>query len=136
MVTSTNGFPETKLIVSVFPLTLPSKGVESLVDLRDEVTEELFLQKCIDRAIVENVLKMLDADLLFLTTTLCSKSLALTLKIPDKGFNHFLNQLLKRLDIKWAAILHLDSLKICYFDFRGGVILHQEAGFHFKKTLL
>ena len=97
LVTSTNGFPETKLIVSVFPLTLPSKGVESLVDLREEVTEELFLQKCIDRAIVENVLKMLDADLLF---TLCSKSLALALRIPDKSFNNFLNQLLKCLDIK------------------------------------
>ena len=131
LVTSTNGFPETKLIVSVFPLTLPSKGVESLVDLREEVTEELFLHKCIDRAIVENVLKMLDADLLF---TLCSKSLALALRIPDKSFNNFLNQLLKCLDIKWAVTLHLDSLKICYFDFRGGVILHQEAGFHFKKT--
>ena len=85
LVTSTNGFPETKLIVSVFPPTLPSKGVESLVDLREEVTEELFLQKCIDRAIVANVLNMLDADLLFLSTILCSKSLALTSKIPDKG---------------------------------------------------
>ena len=37
-VTSTNGFPETKLIVSA----LPSKGVESLVDLLEEVTDELF----------------------------------------------------------------------------------------------
>ena len=44
LVTSTNGFPETKLILSVFPATLPSKGVESLVDLLEEVTEELMFK--------------------------------------------------------------------------------------------
>ena len=36
--TSTKGLPDTKLIVSA-PPALPSKGVESLVDLRDDVTE-------------------------------------------------------------------------------------------------
>ena len=40
-VTSTNGLPETKLMVSVLPTLPPSKGVESLVDLLDEETEEL-----------------------------------------------------------------------------------------------
>ena len=41
MVTSTNGFPETKFIVSEAVL-VPSKGVESLVDRLDEEVAELF----------------------------------------------------------------------------------------------
>ena len=40
-VTSTKGLPDTKLIVSA-PAALPSKGVESLVDLRDDDVTELF----------------------------------------------------------------------------------------------
>ena len=39
--TSTNGLPDTKLMVSA-PPALPSKGVESLVDLRDDDVTELF----------------------------------------------------------------------------------------------
>ena len=41
LVTSTNGFPETKFIVSEAVL-VPSKGVESLVDRLDEEVAELF----------------------------------------------------------------------------------------------
>ena len=35
---------------------------------------------------------------------------------------------------KWAVTLHSDTLKNCYFDFRGGETLHYTAGSHFKKT--
>ena len=41
LVTSTNGLPETKFIVSEAVL-VPSKGVESLVDRLDEEVAELF----------------------------------------------------------------------------------------------
>ena len=52
----------------------------------------------------------------------------------DKSTTNVLQNCLKYLDIKWAVKLHSDSLKICYFDSRGGVILHYLAEFHFKKT--
>ena len=49
-------------------------------------------------------------------------------------FKHKIRYTLKHLDNKWAVRLLSDSLKNCYFDFRGWVTLPYPAGFHIKQT--